>query len=290
MRRLASWLVVGLAAASLAQVPIAQAAAMCFGLAPTQVGTPGPDVLQGTAGPDVLVTQGGNDWVNGLGGNDRICGGSGIDVLSGGSGDDRLAGGAGTDRLIGAGGNDIVDGGLGTDACDGETESDCEGPVEPELSEGNAHKWSTFASDGAPANVSNDQTRVKVGFQSLRFETQSGFDTGLSFPAEGQAHWDLRNKNYLVFWAYAVNPNPNGFQFNQPAIVLRGPEGSIRYEPTTTLMYPDVWHLYRVPLAGDDTWIRTKIGTASLAGLEFHFDTWDYGFTIYLDGVRFART
>src|SRR5262245_11007097 len=52
-----------------------------------------------------------------------------------------------------------------------------------ELTENNAAQWGTFASDNTPTNVSNDTMYVKVGSSSLRFDTQSGFDTGVRYPS-----------------------------------------------------------------------------------------------------------
>src|SRR5262249_15179817 len=49
---------------------------LCRGLAATQFGTNGPDVIVGTSGPDVLVGLGGKDVIYGKGGDDVICGGS----------------------------------------------------------------------------------------------------------------------------------------------------------------------------------------------------------------------
>lgn len=63
-----------LATAGLMLWPIGTASAQppqtCNGLAATQVGTNGDDVLFGTNGPDVFVTLGGDDVVFGLNSND----------------------------------------------------------------------------------------------------------------------------------------------------------------------------------------------------------------------------
>lgn len=167
----------------------------------------------------------------------------------------------------------------------------CSGSVWAEdFAEGNANNWGTFASDGAARSVSNDTTRVKAGVYSVRFDTQSGFDTGVRYPKNGNAQWNLTDKNYLEFWEYAVNDTPYGFQDAQPIVVLRSPTGTYRYTPTSMLMYNKAWHRYRIPLAGDETWIRTTTGTPTMSRidqLEIHHDTWDAGFTIYFDGVSF---
>ena len=88
----------------------------CDGLAATQSGTVGNDVLFGTTGNDVIVALGGDDVVRGLGGDDIICGGDGADKLKGGAGKDRLFGDAGRDKLRGGNGKDSCVGGTGQDA------------------------------------------------------------------------------------------------------------------------------------------------------------------------------
>ncbi len=161
-----------------------------------------------------------------------------------------------------------------------------------ELTEGNASAWGTFASDGAAASVVNDSSQVKVGAQSIKFVTQSGFDTGVNYPAAADAQWDLTNKNYLRFWAYAINTTPYGFQGNQPIIVLKTPTGTLRYEPQNTSMSNNVWRRYSIPLSGDSQWVRTTTGTPDLSRvnqIEIHQDTWDYGFTVYYDGLEFVQ-
>jgi hypothetical protein len=45
-----------------------------------------------------------------------------------------------------------------------------------------------------------------------------------------------------------------------------------------------------IPLTGDASWIRTVTGSPTLSevtGIEIHADTWDYGFTLWLDGLTF---
>jgi subtilisin-like proprotein convertase family protein len=159
-----------------------------------------------------------------------------------------------------------------------------------ELTEGNASDWDTFASDGATASTTDDTTHIKVGQRSVRFDTQSGFDTGVIYPRDGNANWNLANKSHLVMWIYADNPN-FAFQGNQPVVVLKGPGGSFRYEPQQEVMPNHAWSLQQIPLAGDALWLRTVTGAPSLTRidqLEIHQDTWDAGFTIYYDGVEFA--
>ena len=161
-----------------------------------------------------------------------------------------------------------------------------------ELTEGNANLWSTFASDGAIATVNNDTNLVRIGEQSLKFDTQSGFDTGITYTPPTNTYLDLSTKNHLVFWAYGINNNPNGFQGNQPIIQLNSATGSFRYEPQGTFMSNNGWQKYTIPLEGNSQWVRTTTGTPTLSNiteLEIHQDTWDAGFTVYYDGLEFIN-
>jgi hypothetical protein len=158
-----------------------------------------------------------------------------------------------------------------------------------DLAEGNGAVWTTFASDGAAARVSDDSTRVKVGATSIRFETRSGFDAGVRVSCNADAHWNASGKSHLVFWTYAINTNA-GFQGNQPVIVLKTSSGNYRYEPGGVLTANRAWTMIRVPLAGGDAWQRIATGAPDLSHvlqIEIHQDTWEYGFTVWYDGVDF---
>jgi hypothetical protein len=160
-----------------------------------------------------------------------------------------------------------------------------------EWTEGNASEWTVFASDGAEAHVFDDTSMVRSGLRSLRFETQSGFDTGVMYPKTGSANWDLRNQRELTFWVYGENSNGPGFQGNQPIIILKCSGGAIRYEPAQMAIGDRVWRSIRIPLAGSSSWRRTLTGNPDLAAvtqIEIHQDTWDSGFTIYYDGLKFV--
>ena len=50
------------------------------------------------------------------------------------------------------------------------------------------------------------------------------------------------------------------------------------------------WKQYKFPLSGNSTFQRTATGSMSLDSVnyvEFHADTWDYGYTFWLDGLQF---
>ncbi|MFO0848779.1 MAG: FG-GAP-like repeat-containing protein [Gemmataceae bacterium] len=158
-----------------------------------------------------------------------------------------------------------------------------------DLAEGNIPSWTAFASDGATTAIAADPARVADGAESLRFATGSGFDTGVRL-ASGPDPWDATRFRQLAFWALADNPHPAGFQGDQPVVVLATPTGSVTYTPAGQTLASGVWHRYHLPLDGGYGWQRAASGAPDLGrvtAVEFHFDTWDFGFTLNLDGVRF---
>ena len=182
---------------------------------------------------------------------------------------------------------------LGTATSPAATLSVLPTPFSEDVAEGNAIDWGTFASDGAAASVSDDTTLVREGTQSVRFVTDSGFDTGVTYPRAGNAHWYLRSTDALSFWTYAINTTPIGFQGNQPVVVLKTATGRFTYTPNGQFTTNNAWSFHRVPLAGSSRWARTSTGTPSLTDvnqIEIHQDTWDSGFTIFYDGLKFEIT
>lgn len=164
--------------------------------------------------------------------------------------------------------------------------------IPEDLAEGTAALWGTFASDNLAATVVNDGGDVRSGASALRFDTASGFDTGLVFPKPGgsQAHWDLSDVRALTAWIRAENAA--SFQGNYPALVLRSPAGSVRYEPGDVLLNTPGWRYYEIPLDGAYPWTRTQEGTPDISdvtAMELHGDTWGYGFRLRVDGVSVGR-
>jgi len=162
-----------------------------------------------------------------------------------------------------------------------------------DFTENNASDWGSFSTvDFAATSVSNDTSRVKAGSASIRFNTLSGFPTGVRYPSSATSHWDVTTFTHLQFWVYATNGNTFGFQDAQPIVTLKSPSGTFTYTPPGTLMYNNAWHLYRIPLAGDATWTRSSSGSPTLSDItqiEIQHDTWDFGFTLYFDGMKFVR-
>jgi len=160
-----------------------------------------------------------------------------------------------------------------------------------DFAEANAAQWGTFASDAATASVTNSTARLKDRTASILFTTASGFDTGVKSPANPSLDFDASAFNSLVLWEYPVNTTPVGWQDLQPIVVIRTTGGTITLPPDSPLTGYSVWQQYNVPFDGGVRWTRTTSGTPDLrhvTQIEIHHDTWDAGFRIWLDGIRFA--
>ncbi|MFO0972897.1 MAG: PA14 domain-containing protein [Phycisphaerae bacterium] len=160
--------------------------------------------------------------------------------------------------------------------------------VPDDLAEQNAASWSPRA-DGASASVADDSVQVQVGGASVRFETDGGFDTAMRYAADRLVRWDLTGLQTIRFWCYAENPNI-GFQSETPWVRLGSANGHFELRSSSTLLNLSInqWHEFVVPFVGDSEWIRTDFGTPDLSDIEYmelHFDTWGYGFTVWIDGL-----
>jgi len=166
------------------------------------------------------------------------------------------------------------------------------GPVQtvpPEdLAELNAASWQAWA-QSASASVANDTVIRTAGQGSIRFETNGGFDTYARYPGDRLADWNLSGVQTIRFWARAVNPNT--FQ-DGPRVRLISAGGHYEWSSPSTALNQAIgnWQEFIIPIGGSAQWPRTTLGTPSLAhinAIEIHADTWGYGFTLWLDGVRF---
>jgi hypothetical protein len=161
---------------------------------------------------------------------------------------------------------------------------------ESDWTDGNADQWGAFASDNVAYSVANSIEHVTKGSRSLLFQTASGFDTGVRFPSEPVANWNLNDFASFKFDVYALNTTPIGWQGNQPIVTLVANGGSVTYQPNTVLLPKIGATSIEVPLSGNEIWTRTVTGTPDLTQVkqvEIHLDTWDYTFTTYFDNVRF---
>jgi len=161
------------------------------------------------------------------------------------------------------------------------------------LTEDMALVWGA-AAEGSTATVTDDSSRTWMGASSLRFDTEGGFDTWVWAPVTRDAEWDLiaSGSKGLSFWAYADNPNP-GFQNLSPWIRLHTAANDyIELHSKTEVLNSarDRWIHLNVPIDGDAGWTTEEVGSPNLANInwiEFHADTWDSGFTLWIDGLAF---
>jgi len=158
-----------------------------------------------------------------------------------------------------------------------------------ELTENNANLWGTYASDQATTSTQNNSIFVQEGNYSVEFITASGFLTGLYYPNTGSLNSDLTGQN-LTFSYYAENSSPYGFQ---APLKFRLYTNSAYFEYTYSANpIVGTWQSFDVPITGSSyqSWTVTTSGNPSISNItkvEFEFDTWDAGFTIYLDDVKF---
>lgn len=158
-----------------------------------------------------------------------------------------------------------------------------------DMAELNAASWGDWAQTGENV-LSDDLVNTVVGHGSVKMVTTGGFDTLERYPGDHLARWDLTNVDAVRFWAYAENQH--SFQERSPWVRLSSPNGSLDLKPNEDVLNWAIgnWVEYVVPVEGDQTWTRTVNGDFSMAqvtSVEIHSDTWDYGFTLWLDGVRF---
>jgi len=156
------------------------------------------------------------------------------------------------------------------------------------MTENNASQWASFADGGGSTSVTNSTNHVTTGSYSLEFITGGGFATGVSYPASNDANWNLES-NILNFSFYAINTNTFGFQ--EPVKVKLYSGTDYFLYSFSTVPVTETFYQYSIPLDEPNcNWIKTSQGNPSLTNItsvEFIWDTWDFGFTVYLDGVDF---
>lgn len=163
----------------------------------------------------------------------------------------------------------------------------------PDLAELNAADWSAWAEEGE-ISVTDDTVHKQVGEGSIKAVTTGGWDNYLRYPdpSTTPAKWDLSQVEEIRVWCYAENENI-GFQNASPWIRLGNYEtGYFEWHPVEDVLNQAIgqWVEYIVPLPGNEVWTLSQSGTPDLAEInyfELHADTWESGFTLWLDGVGF---
>ena len=138
-----------------------------------------------------------------------------------------------------------------------------------------------------------DYSAKKVGAASIKMYTPRGWDVGLNYrPSEDSlAVWNLNETDTLSFWVKTIKQPSFGFQAFHVRIGNTN-QGYYEYTGATTLLNNahNTWKRYRIPVKGNSTYPRATVGNMSLSNVnyvEFRADTWDFGYTLWLDGVQF---
>ncbi|MEW5804371.1 MAG: HYR domain-containing protein [bacterium] len=167
-----------------------------------------------------------------------------------------------------------------------------------DITELNAASWAAWGEETTTVEVADDTTLKLIGNSSLRFITDGG--TCMRYPGTIAADWDLTRFTHLAISFLAHNSH--SFQSGSPWIRLKSDDNNYfeyRYYqggiPCDLLDEAvNAWRSYRIPLYASGTsnngWRRIAVGTPTLAQvryLEIHADTWDFGFTLWIDGAGF---
>ena len=160
-----------------------------------------------------------------------------------------------------------------------------------DMAELNASSWEAWA-EGGTATATDDTDLFMVGEGSVRLTTDGGGDNSLRYPGDMLARWNLTHRLAIHLWCYAQNENI-GFQNLSPWIRLHGPNGHIELHSNEEILNGAIgqWIELTIPMEGNENWTRSEVGSVSLADIrdiEIHADTWDSGFSLWVDGVSFV--
>jgi hypothetical protein len=159
--------------------------------------------------------------------------------------------------------------------------------------------WYAYPEVGYPAKVRFgdsvyfDTVEKVVGAASVKLVTSRGWDVALNYrPAsDSLAVWQLTDNDTLWFWVRTIKQPQYGFQYF--SVRIGDDRGNYyKYTASTALLNAAnlAWKQYRFPLSGNTQFARSMTGTMSLdktSYVEIHADTWDYGFTLWVDGLQF---
>lgn len=157
--------------------------------------------------------------------------------------------------------------------------------------------WTIYADPGfghrRVETLEFDSVDFKVGQASVKLNTPRGWDVAINYRPGGDsiAFWNLTEDDTLKFWIKTIK-NPNyGFQ----GFFIRVgnyDHGYYQYTiPASDLNNAhNRWRHYNMPLKGTSKFVRSQEGYMDLDQVnyvEFHADTWDFGYTLWVDGVQF---
>jgi parallel beta-helix repeat protein len=159
--------------------------------------------------------------------------------------------------------------------------------------------WYAYPQLGYPGprltdTVYFDSTEKKVGAASVKLVSGRGYDVAMNYRAgnDSVSLWSLTNADTLYFWVRTIKNVVIGFQgFYIRIGDFKG--NYYKYTASTSLLNAAnlAWKRYQFPLSGNTIFKRTMVGNMNLDStnyVEFHADTWDYGYTLWLDGLQFS--
>ena len=159
--------------------------------------------------------------------------------------------------------------------------------------------WYAYPETGYPAtnrfgdSVYFDTAVKKVGMASVKMVTSRGWDLALNYrpSADSVSNWGLTSSDTLYFWVRTIK-NPFGFQYFSVRIG-NSKGGYFKYTASPGLLNSANlnWKLLKCPVSGGNGFSRTIVGNMnydSVNYVEIHADCWDYGFTLWADGVQFS--
>ena len=196
-------------------------------------------------------------------------------------------------------------------------EATANGPCLPDdFAENSSSEWEGWAEpcyNTSPfAHSEDDLTRIapgSFGLASVVFFNDAACDTYLRYPSY-DVRWDLSGVNILSMSLYTENPSPYNFQ-SGPFVRLVDVDGEYfeyrQYQNggLQTLINDSVnnWLSIEIPLNtfpvadplnppdNANGWGVTLYGTPDITRIryiEIHNDTWDSGFTLWIDEVSFS--
>lgn len=157
-----------------------------------------------------------------------------------------------------------------------------------------------YVEDAASTSIMWDSTDKKNGNEALFIDTKSGWDVILHyFPANNTiASWQLREADSLSLWMKCIITDPDNPWGIQESFIRIGNNCGGYYQYTNDYFQnvnPHIvndcinqWKVFKIPLAGDSTWIRNTSGDMSFADInyiEINVDVWEYGYKLWVDGL-----
>jgi len=160
--------------------------------------------------------------------------------------------------------------------------------------------WYAYPAVGSPGTrqtdtIYFDSVVKQVGEASVKLVTGKGWDVALNYRPfnDSVSFWSLNNTDTLYFWVRTIKYIPSGFQYFHIRIGdYKGDYYKYTSFPSLLNAANLTWKRYQFPLSGGTNFSRSTVGNMTLDSVnyvEFHADTWDYGYTLWVDGIQFSQ-